>query len=136
MASKPILGKVALVRPPYEVAINRGTQHGVKKDDLVTVYEKWTVHDPNTHEEIGAYRRVRFRFKVTVVREKSAMARSFELRSGNVGVMSLTMASVFTPPPTLGAKAITDAAGLEDESTTLIDVGAEVEITPGEGTGK
>lgn len=82
----PIRGKVAKVLNSREIAINLGSEQGVRPGmyfDVVAPYED--IVDPDTRESLGAIERPKFRVKITWVQEKLSLASTYRIREVNIG---------------------------------------------------
>jgi hypothetical protein len=77
-----IRAKVAGVYPPYELAINAGSDQGVADGDIVVVYLLVDVKDPDSGEHLGSIRRPQLRLVVKFAAEKYALARINEIVRG------------------------------------------------------
>lgn len=95
----PIRGKVARVLNAREVAINLGSEQGVRPGmyfDVVARYED--IVDPDTKESLGAVERPKTRVKITWVQEKLSLASALA-REVHVGGMPLGEFSRLLMPP-------------------------------------
>ena len=127
----PIRGKVAKVLNAREVAINLGSEQGVRPGmyfDVVARYED--IVDPDTHESLGAVERPKTRVKITWVQEKLSLASACKSRAVNVGRMPLgEFARALMPPKwvkkyeTLTTEETGEAL---DEKESLVKVGDPV----------
>lgn len=86
-AHAPIEGKVARVLNSRELVINRGSEHGVRRDMLFEVLDDTgsEITDPDTGELIGSVFRPKLRVKVFHVEPRLAVARTYRTRRKNVG---------------------------------------------------
>ncbi|MEA2563418.1 MAG: hypothetical protein QOH06_4922 [Acidobacteriota bacterium] len=83
----PIRGKVARVLNSRELAINVGSQNGVRvgmKFDVMDPKGE-NITDPDTGEILGSLARPKVRIEVTQVTERVSVARTFKTRKVNVG---------------------------------------------------
>jgi hypothetical protein len=71
-------GKVAQAISAYEVAFNVGSEAGVHENDIATAYETTEIHDPDTGELLGVYRRTLMRFRVISVDKKFSVGYSID----------------------------------------------------------
>ena len=82
-----IRGKVARILNSREVAINRGSEDGVREgmyfDILDPVSED--IKDPDTQEILGSIPRPKVRVKVTRVEERLCVASTYKSRRVNIG---------------------------------------------------
>ena len=95
----PIRGKVARDLNSREVAINLGSEQGVRPGmyfDVVARYED--IVDPDTKESLGSIERPKIRVKITWVQEKLSLASALA-REVNVGRMPLGEFSRALMPP-------------------------------------
>lgn len=90
MNFRPITGKVAKVVTTDELVLNRGSNHGVKKDMMFRVLDPRTenVLDPDTGEDLGSIKRTKARVWVTEVAPQVALA-EVRVSSGLVGLARL-----------------------------------------------
>lgn len=81
-----ITGKVAEIRPPYTVVINRGYKHGVEEGMRFVIYEEGEeLKDPDTDESLGNFEYVIARVKVNYVRENYSVAETYENDTIDIG---------------------------------------------------
>ena len=95
----PIRGKVARVFNSREVAINLGSEQGVRPGmyfDVLAQYED--IVDPDTNEALGSIERPKIRVKITRVQEKLSLASTLD-REIHVGGMPLGEFSRLLMPP-------------------------------------
>jgi len=69
---------VARVLDNYIVALNAGSDDGVKTGDVATVYRAFDVKDPDTGDTLGTARLTIVRLTVYEVQAKFALGRTFE----------------------------------------------------------
>ena len=76
-------GKVAKILGKGEIVLNRGRSHGVRQGMLFEVFapEGEEVWDPDTGETLGTVEDVKAKAEVTEVKEKLAVARTFDADS-------------------------------------------------------
>jgi hypothetical protein len=101
MSSEPIRGQVARVLNTRELAINRGSTHGVKVGMKFAVLDTAAegIEDPETGENLGSVYRTKVRVKVVVVKERLAIARTYVTTRVNVGGTGLGgFSDAFKPP--------------------------------------
>lgn len=73
-----IIGKVAQVTSDRELIINRGSEHGVKRDMFFKVKdEEVVIQDPDTGDELGTVSPVKVVVRVDEVAPKFSIARTF-----------------------------------------------------------
>lgn len=107
--SEPIRGKVARILNSKELALNVGSQDGVKVgmyfDILDPVGEDIT--DPDTGEVIGSLERPKVRVKIIRVQERLSLATTYRKKKINVGGTGLgspariagsALSGLFLPP--------------------------------------
>lgn len=132
----PIRGKVARVLNSREVAINLGSEQGVRPGmyfDVVARHED--IVDPDTKESLGSIERPKIRVQITWVQEKLSLASALA-REVNVGGMPLGEFSRLLMPPkwvkkyeTLTAEETGEELG---EKESLVKVGDPVvQVIPG-----
>ena len=102
-SSEPIRGKVARILNSREIALNIGSDHGVKLymqfDILDTSSEN--ILDPDTKQIIGSVDRPKVRVKIVEVKEKLSVASTFRSKRINVGGSGPSysaLAAVLAPP--------------------------------------
>lgn len=80
-----IEGKIAKVLNTREVAINRGSDHGVMRDMEFAVMEpQLSIVDPDTKESLGDLEREKIRVKVSETHPKFSLARTYETYTAHV----------------------------------------------------
>jgi hypothetical protein len=119
-----IEAKVAAVIPPTDVAVNVGTDGGVKPGDTLVVYFSVTINDPDTHEELGGVEYRRGSYKVTAVGKRWAVASITDtVPSGNL-FSAFQLATSGTRP---SLKDVVDRgaipASASDSTATSVKVG-------------
>lgn len=84
---KPIRGKVARVLNEREIAINRGTAHGVTVDMYFDIMDPkgLNIKDPDTNEVLGSIERTKVRVKIVRTEEKLSLATTYRSRHGAAG---------------------------------------------------
>lgn len=100
--SGPIVGSVAQILNSRELVINRGGEHGIKKDMVFEVLapQAENITDPETGQVLGSVDRPKVVVRVVQVDEKLAVARTFRSRRKNVGGSSaLAMFDRMFQPP-------------------------------------
>ncbi|MDQ0094812.1 hypothetical protein [Paeniglutamicibacter psychrophenolicus] len=88
-----IEGRVATVLSDRQIAINRGSQHGVEigMKFAVLTDEVPVVTDPETGEEIGNVEVAKTLVKIVSIQEKMSIARTFRTKTvGGGSIWSLT----------------------------------------------
>ncbi len=75
-----IEGRVSAIVSIREVAINRGSEHGVTEGMVFAILAEspFEITDPETEKTLGKMDRVKVRVKVSEVRRKWALARTYE----------------------------------------------------------
>ena len=101
--SKPIRGRVARVLSSRDVAINRGSNDGVKVGMIFRILSPKgsEISDPDTGEMLGSVEITKVRVKVTSVQERIAVASTYRERSVNVGGTGVGVGisrALFEPP--------------------------------------
>lgn len=134
MSSEPIRGQVARVLNTRELAINRGSVHGVEEGMKFAVLDTAAegIEDPETGEVLGSVYRAKVRVQVVVAKERLAIARTYATRQVNVGGTGIgAFGDAFRPPKwetryeTLEAN---DAAWQElSEDRSIVKTGDPVE---------
>lgn len=84
---EPIRGKVARVINTRELAINRGTAHGVTVGMYFNVIDVngEDVTDPDTGEMLGSIEREKVSVEIVHAQEKFSLARTYRSKEVNVG---------------------------------------------------
>lgn len=84
---EPITGKVARILNSREMALNVGSEHGVKEGMYFDVLDPTgeDITDPDTGEVLGSVTRPLVRVCVTKVMEKLSVASTFKRTQVNVG---------------------------------------------------
>ena len=85
--SKEIHGKVARILNSRELALNIGSNDGVKTGMLFDVLDPKgeDIRDPDTQEILGSIKRPKVRVKITSVQEKLAVASTYKADEINIG---------------------------------------------------
>lgn len=85
--SKAIHGKVARVLNSRELALNIGTENGVKIGMLFDVLDPKgeDIRDPDTQEILGSIQRPKVRVKIISAQEKLSVASTYKATEINVG---------------------------------------------------
>lgn len=101
--SNLIRGKVARILSSRELALNIGSEHGVKLEMLFDVLDvaSENIRDPDTGEVIGSVYRPKVRIKVVEVQEKISVASTYRNKNVNIGGKGLGLtawADLLTPP--------------------------------------
>lgn len=100
-SDEPIRGSVARVLSSREVAINRGSDHGVEVGMIFKILSQKgsQITDPDTDEELGSVELEKIRVKVTDVQERIAVASTYRSHKVNVGGTGIGFAGrTFEPP--------------------------------------
>lgn len=129
----PIRGKVAKILNAREVAINLGSEQGVRPGmyfDVVAPYQD--ILDPDTRESLGAIERPKIRVKITWVQEKLSLASTYRIREVNVGGKPLfgEFSRLLMPPKWVKKydtfKMTEETGEALDEEESLVKVGDAV----------
>ena len=101
--NEPIRGKVARILNSRELALNRGTAHGVEVGMVFNILSPndTDIKDPDTGESLGSVERTKISVKVTAVQEKMSIASTFLKRKVNVGGTGLAssgLGRILEPP--------------------------------------
>ena len=99
---EPIRGKVARVLNAREVALNKGSDDGVKVGMVFKILSSKgsDIKDPDTGESIGSVDIEKTRVRVTAVQDRVSVAATFRTRKVNVGGRGLGLVgSPFFAPP-------------------------------------
>ena len=139
-AAQPIRGKVARVLNSREVAINKGSDDGVKIGMIFKILSTKgsEIKDPDTGEPLGSVDLVKTSVKVTVVQERITVASTYRSHRVNVGGRGLALAGLFEPPKweTRVETLRIDEAAIEDldEEDAIVHTGdpvvQDLEIVP------
>ena len=99
-ARQPIHGKVARVLSSREVAINKGSDDGVKIGMIFNILSTKgsEIKDPDTGEALGSVDLVKTSVKVTAVKARIAVASTYRSNRVNVGGSGLGITRLFEPP--------------------------------------
>ena len=98
--AEPIRGKIARVLNSREVAINKGSDDGVKVGMIFKILSTKgsAIEDPDTGEPLGSVDFVKTSVKVTVVQERVAVASTYRSHRVNVGGSGFALCGLFEPP--------------------------------------
>jgi len=117
-------GKLAAILGEHEVAFNVGSDNGVEKDDIVTVYRVIEVEDPDSKEVLGSVLTPRMRFRITLVQPRMSVGQSYESivnpDSEGTWASNLMLRSV--------VKRVTTVRSKETWNTVFLQVGDPVVI--------
>ena len=134
MSSEPIRGQVARVLNTRELAINRGSVHGVDEGMRFAVLDTTAegIQDPETGEELGSVYRTKVRVEVVIVKERLAIARTYATKQVNLGGSGIGgFGDAFKPPKWVTRPEtlkVDEAAWQElDEARSLVKTGDPVE---------
>ncbi len=97
----PIEGSVARILNLHELAINRGSDHGVYAGMIFDVLDPKAenITDPDTAEVLGSVYRPKVQVKVFAIEERLCLARTFKSTRTNIGGSGLGgFAKAFEPP--------------------------------------
>ena len=104
--NEPIRGKIARVLNSREVAINKGSDDGIRVGMIFKILSTKgsEIQDPDTGETLGSVDLVKTSVKVTAVQERIAVASTYRTRRVNVGgsglssYIGLSSIRLFEPP--------------------------------------
>jgi len=119
-------GKVAQVLNSREVALNVGSDKGVRVGMYFEILEPEDIEDPDSGESLGSIDRPKVRVKVTHVQEKLSVAATYLKKRVNVGGIGLgtyplgNFSRMLMPP-----KWITEYETLKTEEKTWEDLDEE-----------
>jgi len=83
-------GRVAEIKDQYQIVINKGTEHGVENGMRFVIYEIGDeLTDPDTGNSLGKIEYAKAKVKVTYVREKYAIAETYETENRLIGLTLL-----------------------------------------------
>ena len=80
-------GRVAEILNEREVAINLGSEEGVAPEMRFAILSghPYVIKDPETGDELGEVDRPKVRVKVSLVKDRFCLARTYETYSVNIG---------------------------------------------------
>jgi len=85
MTTGLVEGKVAEIKNQYQIVINRGTEHGVEEGMRFLIYELGReLEDPDTGTSLGPIEYAKAKVKVSYVREKYAIAETYEIDNNRI----------------------------------------------------
>jgi hypothetical protein len=114
-------GKVAGLVSPTQVTINAGASKGVKVGDVVTVYRKIDVQDPDSKQDLGSVALTKIKLNVSFVSERFCLADTLFVSDS----LSSLWAGLNTPPPRM--RVTTDQAQASSQ-VAVIAIGDPVFI--------
>lgn len=134
MAALNIEGQVAQVLNERELAINRGSAHGVKVGMFFAVLAKTPIEirDPETEEVLGRYDQPKTRVRVTRTEPSYSICRTYKYRTYGGGFFTAqnALADVFGPRrvvyETLDASKEAFPAPLSEEDS-YVEIGDRVQ---------
>lgn len=120
-----IRGKVARVLNSRELALNIGSQHGVREGMLFDVIDPKgeDIVDPDTEDIIGSLERPKVRVKVISVQDKLSVASTYKkerVNIGGVGIGTSAISQLFMQP-----EYVTQYETLKTEEKTWEDISEE-----------
>lgn len=120
-----IRGKVARVLNSRELALNIGSQHGVREGMLFDVIDPKgeDIVDPDTGDIIGSLERPKVRVKVISVQDKLSVASTYKkerVNVGGVGIGTSAISLLFMQP-----EYVTQYETLKTEEKTWEDISEE-----------
>lgn len=104
MATKAIRGKVARVLNSRELALNIGSDHGVRDGMLFDVLDQKgeDIIDPDTGDVLGSIERPKVRVRVVSVQGKLSVASTYKSKKINIGgagdIFSSRISDMLKPP--------------------------------------
>jgi hypothetical protein len=121
-----IRGKVARVLNSRELALNIGSQNGVRKGMLFDVIDPKgeDIVDPDTGGILGSLERPKVRVKVISVQDKLSVASTYKkerVNIGGVGIGTSAISQLFIQPP----EYVTQYETLKTEEKTWEDISEE-----------
>ncbi len=121
-----IRGKVARVLNSRELALNIGSQNGVRKGMLFDVIDPKgeDIVDPDTGGILGSLERPKVRVKVISVQDKLSVASTYNkerVNIGGVGIGTSAISQLFIQPP----EYVTQYETLKTEEKTWEDISEE-----------
>jgi hypothetical protein len=121
-----IRGKVARVLNSRELALNIGSQNGVRKGMLFDVIDPKgeDIVDPDTGGILGSLERPKVRVKVISVQDKLSVASTYKkerVNIGGVGIGTSAISQLFIQPP----EHVTQYETLKTEEKTWEDISEE-----------
>jgi hypothetical protein len=96
---EPLMGKVAGIVNERELAINIGSDQGVKREMIFRIMSDSPaeVYDPDTQELLGKFEREKVRVEVVMVHKRFAICRTFRTRTIGGG-FDFGLRSMMEPP--------------------------------------
>jgi len=121
-----IRGKVARVLNSRELALNIGSQNGVRKGMIFDVIDPKgeDIVDPDTGGILGSLERPKVRVKVISVQDKLSVASTYKkerVNIGGVGIGTSAISQLFIQPP----EYVTHYETLKTEEKTWEDISEE-----------
>jgi len=121
-----IRGKVARVLNSRELALNIGSQNGVRKGMIFDVIDPKgeDIVDPDTGGILGSLERPKVRVKVISVQDKLSVASTYKkerVNIGGVGIGTSAISQLFIQPP----EYVTQYETLKTEEKTWEDISEE-----------
>ena len=94
--TEPIRGKVARILNSREIAINVGSDHGVRLDMHFDIMDQelQDITDPDTGALLGSIERPKVRVKIVVVQHKLSLASTYKTKTVNVGGAGLGLSGL------------------------------------------
>ena len=120
-----IRGKVAQVLNSRELALNIGSEHGVRVGMLFDVIDPKgeDIRDPDTGEVIGSLERAKVRVRIRTVQDKLSVASTYKkerVNVGGVGIYTSILPQLFLQP-----EYVTQYETLKTEEKTWEDLSEE-----------
>ena len=123
--TNPIRGKVARVLNSRELALNIGSEHGVRKGMLFDVIDPKgeDIVDPDTGDIIGSLERPKVRVRIISVQNRLSVASTYKkerVNIGGAGIGTSTFSQLFLKP-----EYVTQHETLKTEEKTWEDLSEE-----------
>jgi hypothetical protein len=123
--TNPIRGKVARVLNSRELALNIGSEHGVRKGMLFDVIDLKgeDIVDPDTGDIIGSLERPKVRVRIISVQNRLSVASTYKkerVNIGGAGIGTSTFSQLFLRP-----EYVTQHETLKTEEKTWEDLSEE-----------
>ncbi|MCX2953576.1 hypothetical protein [Lentzea sp. NEAU-D7] len=130
-----IEAKIATVISRYEIALNKGSVHGVELGQKVHLWKVISVKDPESKENLGSVRVSKGVMEITDVQERFSLAATPEPDYFNPLMAAVSVKSIFSN--TSAPRTQLRASNIPDDNKKIIDVqvGEIVDILIKERTG-
>ncbi len=110
MSTVRIDGAVAEIIDEHQLAINRGSEHGVLVGARVSLYRSVVVTDPDTKEDLGTVRLRKLRLIVNHVQDRLCVARVADRRPSEQETSSALRVITGTQQPLIRIERTTSSA--------------------------